>query len=153
MNVKRNWRKKARNKADLARKRASKKPLIPVATDGLGIYQMVADPLQSHEKISLLPRNDSGEYIHCDELIDDEKQPLCLRRFLRYKRCPAIFQFGAHRLGVKEPQLFADYGRRRVKVVMASRFGDVGITGDLFADHGYDIRVAVEELRNFSEMK
>ena len=47
------------------------------------------------------------------------------------------------------------YGTKgRVKVVMASRFGDVGITGDLTAENGYDLRVPVEAaLSNFSEEK
>ena len=147
MNIKRNITKKRRAKY----KRGVKKPLIQVATDGLGIYQMVADPpTPTYEKVTIL-NDESEEFIHCDELIDDEKQPLCLRRFLRYKRWPAIYQCRAYRLGVKEPQLFADYGLRRVKVVMASRFGDVGITGDLTAEYGYNVRVAVESLKNFSE--
>lgn len=34
----------------------------------------------------------------------------------------------------------------RVKIVMASRFGDVGITDDLTAEHGYHARVSLEEL-------
>lgn len=155
MNIKRNMA-KTRKKA---LKRKYKRKLI-FASDGLGIYQMVADssPMYdqdqaTYEKLKLLSGNDSGEYIHCDELICDEKQPLCLRRFLRYKRWPAAYQCKAHRLGIKEPQLFADYGNRRVKVVMASRLGDVGITGDITADCGYDLRVPVEALKNFSEVK
>ncbi len=63
---------------------------------------------------------------------------------------------------MKAPKLFATYkqpdgpgGRkgktRRVRVVMASRFGDVGITRDLMAEHGYNDRVAVETLTDFSE--
>ena len=35
-----------------------------------------------------------------------------------------------------------------VKVVMWSRFGDVGITDDLTADHGYGARVDPSELNN-----
>lgn len=42
----------------------------------------------------------------------------------------------------------------RVKIVMASRFGDVGITDDLAAEHGYHLRVDIGELeqkfQNFS---
>ena len=36
-----------------------------------------------------------------------------------------------------------------VKIVMASRFGDVGLTDDLKAEHGYHIRV---DLNNLDKM-
>jgi hypothetical protein len=42
----------------------------------------------------------------------------------------------------------------RVKIVMVSRFGDVGITDDLTADNGYHLRIDIPELdqkfENFS---
>lgn len=42
----------------------------------------------------------------------------------------------------------------RVKIVMVSRFGDVGITDDLTAENGYHLRVNIDELEqkfeNFS---
>ena len=50
-----------------------------------------------------------------------------------------------------DPKLYADYGDKRVRVVMASRLGDVGITYDLSKDVGYDERVYVEKLTNFSD--
>jgi hypothetical protein len=90
---------------------------------------------------------------HCDDYVDDETQPLCLRRFLRYKRWPAIYQIKARAMKIKIPTLFANYQGKRIRVVMASRFGDVGITEDLEADHGYSIRVMVEELTDFSTTK
>lgn len=34
----------------------------------------------------------------------------------------------------------------RVKIVMASRFGDVGITDDLTAEHGYHARIEIDKL-------
>jgi len=34
----------------------------------------------------------------------------------------------------------------RVKIVMASRFGDVGITDDLTAEYGYHLRVNIDKL-------
>lgn len=40
--------------------------------------------------------------------------------------------------------------KKRVRLVMASRFGDVGITRNLKAESGYAWRVPVEELCNFS---
>lgn len=40
-----------------------------------------------------------------------------------------------------------------VRVVMASRFGDVGITNDLNAAHGYILRLPVSALTDFSEKR
>jgi hypothetical protein len=39
---------------------------------------------------------------------------------------------------------------QRVKIVMVSRFGDVGITEDLNAEVGYGARVQLDDLCNFS---
>lgn len=88
-----------------------------------------------------------SEFKHCDDYIDDETQPACLRAFLDYARSPA---HGVLREGPK-PKLFADYAGKRVRVVMASRFGDVGITSDLSAGYGYERRVAVSSLSRFSD--
>lgn len=82
---------------------------------------------------------------HCDDYIDDETAPVALRAYLERARSPG------HGMLSKEPfpKLFADYCGKRVRVVMASRLGDVGITTDLGADFTYQVRVAVEELANF----
>lgn len=87
-----------------------------------------------------------GEFKHCDDYIDDATQPECLRAFLDHARSPA---HGALRDDPR-PRLFAYHGPTRVRVVMASRFGDVGITTNLAAGHGYQKRVAVADLSNFS---
>lgn len=84
---------------------------------------------------------------HCDEYIDDETQPPSLRAFLDHARSPA---HGALCRGPR-PALFANYNGKRVRVVMASRFGDVGITRNLQAEHGYEERVAVADLSGFSD--
>ena len=86
---------------------------------------------------------------HCDDYIDDPTQLECLRAFLDYARSPA---HGAFKDGPK-PRLFARHGKRLVRVVMASRFGDVGITTRLHDEHGYEKRVAVSELTSFSADK
>lgn len=90
-----------------------------------------------------------AEFKHCDDYIDDEEQPQALRTFLDYARSPA---HGAMRSEPK-PRLFADYKGNRVRVVMASRFGDVGITGKLHEEYGYDERVSVASLSNFSDRR
>lgn len=82
---------------------------------------------------------------HCDDYIDDVAAPEVLRDYLRRARSPA------HGLMSKEPfpKLFATYKRKRVRVVMASRLGDVGITDNLQAEYGYQKRVAVADLADF----
>jgi len=45
----------------------------------------------------------------------------------------------------------ATHDGKRVRVVMASRFGDVGITSKLGREIGYEERVAVESLTDFAE--
>jgi hypothetical protein len=95
-----------------------------------------------------MPRKTSTKAIkHCDDYIDDETQPAPLRKFLERARAPAHGMLD----GGVYPKLFADHNGERVRVVMASRFGDVGITSNLDMDHGYEARVAVADLTNFSE--
>lgn len=77
---------------------------------------------------------------HCDDL--EQTAPACVQAFLRVARAPGH--------GGTAPALYATHGGRRVRVVMASRFGDVGITTDLTAEHGYDQRVMLPELTAFS---
>ncbi|GFM29291.1 hypothetical protein [Novosphingobium sp. PY1] len=88
-----------------------------------------------------------SDFKHCDDYIDDPDAPECLRKFLDHARSPG---HGALRDDPR-PKLFADYGGKRVRVLMASRFGDVGITADLNAEYGYDARVPVEVLSNFGD--
>jgi hypothetical protein len=96
------------------------------------------------------------EPIHCDEYVWGMQGDFFteggkdLIFFLLVNRQPAVLRcLMVEKIG-GEPKLFADYKGKRVRVVMASRFGDVGITEDLEAEHGYSERVAVEELSNFS---
>ncbi len=84
---------------------------------------------------------------HCDEYIDDPNAPAALRKFLDRARAPAHGML----CDAPFPKLFADYNGNRVRVVMASRFGDVGITLKLDIDHGYTKRVPVEALSNFGD--
>ncbi|MEH3146478.1 MAG: hypothetical protein PGN34_14260 [Methylobacterium frigidaeris] len=102
---------------------------------------------------------------HCDDYIDDPAQPECLRRFLAYSRLPAAAEYpsgdaefdrrmeehlGCPMWRAPVPVQFADHDGQRVRVTMASQFGDVGVTLNLDAERGYGRRVAVEELANFS---
>lgn len=84
---------------------------------------------------------------HCDDYIDDETAPLVLRTYLDRARSPAH----GHADLSPYPKLFATHLGKRVRVTMASRFGGVGITEDLEKEEGYQKRVAVEELSDFSD--
>lgn len=84
---------------------------------------------------------------HCDDYIDDETQPTALRRFLDRARSPAHGMTDSS----PYPELYADHNGIRIRVTMASRFGDVGITSRLSNCTGYELRVSVESLSNFSE--
>ena len=92
---------------------------------------------------------------HCDDYIDDVSQPECLRSYLDFNRLRADLKYERLKQpGFKEPKLFATHKEtgKRVRVVMASRFGDVGITDKLNRDHGYNLgRVPVEHLIDFSD--
>jgi hypothetical protein len=87
--------------------------------------------------------------VHCDEVINDYQANSHLRWFILINRMPAMLKCLASEMGC-EPKLFADYMGKRVRVVMASRLGDVGITEDLDAENGYSERVYVDALTNFS---
>lgn len=104
--------------------------------------------------------DESASFKHCDDYIRDKTQPKCLRKFLLYHRIPAAWKIMRWRWG--EPVCYATFvepkgpggkkpKRRRVRLVMASRLGDVGITADLSAERGYTWRVAVEDLSEFSD--
>lgn len=95
---------------------------------------------------------------HCDRVIDDETAAPALRAFIAYERQPTIGKDPRRR-----PRLFADYFGtdplcsgmvgRRCRVVMASRFGDVGVRfTELTREHGYSTRCWLSELQNFSDV-
>lgn len=73
-----------------------------------------------------------------------------LRWFLFVNRLPAIDKALCYGNGV-DPKLFATLDGKRVRVVMASRMGDVGVTENLEAEYGYSRRVDVGELTDFSD--
>jgi hypothetical protein len=83
---------------------------------------------------------------HCDEYIEDPDAPEALRTFLKYARSPAH----GHLLPGPKPELYATWQGKRVKVVMASRMGDIGFTFN-HALTGYDKRDAVENLTDYSD--
>lgn len=87
------------------------------------------------------------EHDHCDDYSDDPAAPDALRKYLAFARAPAHGQL----LPKPHPKLYADYEGTRVRITVASRLGDVGITIHLDAEFGYERRVRVRSLTNFSE--
>lgn len=95
----------------------------------------------------------SKECRHCDTYIQDVTQPFVLRWYLYFERLPAIeksfMREVLKELGRPEPTLVAFYEDKPVRVVMASRLGNVGVTYDLERSKGYTGRVHLCQLRNF----
>lgn len=87
---------------------------------------------------------------HCDDYINDFKASKALRFFLLINRLPAVEMALCREFGVV-PTLFADYNGERVRVVMASRLGDLGISKHLDQEDGYFTRVPVSALTNFGD--
>lgn len=85
---------------------------------------------------------------HCDDYINDPDQPKVLRDWLTWARSPA---HGMTQPEDSWPSLYADYKGKRVRVTMASRFGDVGIVYDHKKDSGYNARVLLRDLSNFKD--
>ena len=78
---------------------------------------------------------------HCD----DYTEPQCLVDFINHARAPA---HGAL-LPDPTPLLFATYANQTVRVTMASRFGDVGISRNLQGTSpSYFRRLPIDELTN-----
>lgn len=109
-----------------------------VIINGYGVVGFANGPIEG-------TMSDTG-FVHCDDYIDNPAVPECLRKFLDYARAPA---HGSER-NEKQPLCYADYKGQRYKLTMASRFGDVGISKIMHAEHGYDERVKLADLTNFS---
>lgn len=85
---------------------------------------------------------------HCDDIWRLKTAPDCVLAFLDVARAPA------HGAGKPTPSLYATTKDGvRVRVTMASRFGDVGVRIDLAETHGYDLRLFLCELSDFSATK
>jgi len=89
------------------------------------------------------------ELDHCDNYIHEYKQPICLRYWLLFNLLPAVDMCVIREVH-GDPKCFAIWKGKRVRLVIASRFGDVGITRHLDADHGYQTRVSIKELSDFT---
>ena len=99
------------------------------------------------------PVKTTQEPQHCDRYISRYGEPNSLRWYLFFNRLSATDKGLCRANGVADPKLWAKYEGSWVRVVMASRFGDVGITSSLDAENGYDDRVAVEDLTDFTDVR
>lgn len=132
---------------------ASTAPGIPLRCDGDHVAPQCEDPQcwqKVPEKIDApdsLEGKDMPVTRHCDDYIDDPSTPDPLRKYLARARMPGHGMLVAD----EYPRLFANHKGKRVRVVMASRFGDVGITSKLKNELGYETRVTIDQLDAFSE--
>jgi hypothetical protein len=89
--------------------------------------------------------------MHIDDVIDfGFEYPYCLRYYLLFKRLSASDQ-NVVKKSVGEPTCFANHNGKRVKLVMANKMGDIGITENLLSNKEYQKRVNVLELSDFHE--
>lgn len=70
-------------------------------------------------------------------------------RFATVKQATKLYEWEGHRRDERgEPIMVERWipAGTKVKIVMVSRFGDIGITDDLTAEYGYSARVGLEKL-------
>ena len=108
--------------------------------------------MQDHqERLPLWLQDRFPTVDHCDFFIHDLSLPPELRWFLFVNRLPAMDKHLVIST-VGNPTLYARHGSDVVRVTMASSMGDVGITSDLDAERGYEKRVFVTALKDFSRL-
>ncbi len=87
---------------------------------------------------------------HCDDYAQSSSGHPAARWFIFVHRLPYTLRaLCASRFPM--PTLYATFYRRRIRVVMASRIGDVGITSRLDEATSYERRVFIDSLEDFSE--
>jgi hypothetical protein len=83
-----------------------------------------------------------------DDFIDSYQTDAYASWVLHHMRLPAMLK-SKFREQMRPFRLFCDYDGLRYRVVMASRMGDIGLTLDLEAEHGYAIRVGPRQCYNW----
>jgi len=85
---------------------------------------------------------------HIEDHIYDLKLPAFVRTWITINRLPAIEKWAMEEtFGVMK--ITAEHEGKRVRVTMASRMGDCGITTQMSREHGYDKRVMFSTLSKF----
>ena len=88
-------------------------------------------------------------FVHVDDFIDSHRQPVYARFVLDYFRRSAIGQMD-FRPFMEKHLLFASWKGSRYRVTGASRMGDVWLSADFKRVDGYEHRVNVAELSEWS---
>ncbi len=94
--------------------------------------------------------NEEKKETHVDDFIDDYTKDAYARWFLFLKRLPAQLQ-GDFAIWIEPYKLYANYKEKRYQVTGASRLGDVWLAKNFNRDRGYDHRVDVDLLSDFSQ--
>ncbi len=94
------------------------------------------------------------EEVSVDDFIDsicysDPSNVKYAKFVLHFMRLPAVYQGGFRDL-ISRYRLYGNYQGRRVRINVTSRLGDVGIHFDLTKSVGYDERVSLKEITDFS---
>ena len=91
---------------------------------------------------------------HIDDWLDMPSmpgEPEAYAKFvLMFKRMPAWCQ-SAFQPWMSQHKLFCTRKGRRYRVTGASRMGDVWLAQDFKREHGYDLRVSVDECSDWSD--
>jgi len=95
--------------------------------------------------------------IHVDDFIDGTFETVphsgmtnYARWILAHARMPAGLQMAVHKF-IKDRKLFCTWNGKRYRCTGASRMGDVWLTSNMEKDHGYDERVSVDEVTEWSD--
>lgn len=94
--------------------------------------------------------------MHIDEWIEkptgptDDPMVEYAKWFLHIRRLPASMQCEFNDF-TKHMMLFCIYKGEKYRCTGASRMGDIWLAKDHGRDHGYDLRVSVEECSNFTK--
>ncbi|MFT6496241.1 MAG: hypothetical protein ACJA2A_002027 [Cycloclasticus pugetii] len=86
---------------------------------------------------------------HVDEFIDHPDTDVYASWFLNMKRMPETLKCKFSNI-ITQYQLYCDYKGERYRVTGASRMGDVWLTKDFTQSSGYQERVGISEITNFS---
>jgi hypothetical protein len=90
--------------------------------------------------------------MHVDEFIDNEyNRHNYARFFFLLHRLSAALYYDFEEW-IKQYKLFCTYKEKRYRVTGASRLGDVWLRENFDSDHGYDLRVDLEECSNWGAL-
>jgi hypothetical protein len=83
------------------------------------------------------------------DVLHDYKLPAMVRGFIALNQGPATETMAIREAGMM-PKLYGTYQGKRVRVVMVSRLGDIGIT-TIDQEYGYSDRVSIYDLTDFGD--